>query len=55
MSAFQFFGMGVAPFLAGLIGPVMGMRAYFALTIALMAGGLWLWRHASDRRVADGG
>ena len=47
MSAFQFFGMGVAPFLAGLIGPLMGMRAYFALTMVLMAGGLWLWRRAA--------
>ena len=47
MSAFQFFGMGVAPFLAGLIGPVMGMRAYFALTMALMAAGLWLWQRAA--------
>lgn len=47
MSAFQFFGMGLAPFLAGLIGPVMGMRAYFALTMVLMAAGLWLWRRPS--------
>jgi DHA1 family multidrug resistance protein-like MFS transporter len=46
MTAFQFFGMGIAPFLAGLIGPALGMRAYFALTIALMAGGLALWRRA---------
>jgi DHA1 family multidrug resistance protein-like MFS transporter len=42
-TAFQFFGMGVAPFAAGLIGPVLGMRAYFALTIVLMLGGLVLW------------
>ena len=42
-SAFQFFGMGVAPFCAGLIGPVLGLRAYFALTIVLMLGGLVLW------------
>jgi MFS family permease len=42
-TAFQFLAMGVAPFLAGLIGPVFGMRAYFALTIVLMAGGLALW------------
>jgi DHA1 family multidrug resistance protein-like MFS transporter len=48
MSAFQFFGMGMAPFLAGLIGPVMGMRAYFALTMVLMAIGLVLWRRTDQ-------
>lgn len=42
-SAFQFFAMGLAPFTAGLIGPVLGLRAYFALTILLMLGGLVLW------------
>lgn len=44
-TAFQFFAMGLAPFTAGLIGPLLGMRAYFALTILLMAGGLALWLH----------
>jgi DHA1 family multidrug resistance protein-like MFS transporter len=43
-TAFQFFAMGLAPFLAGLIGPTLGLRAYFALTIVLMLGGLMLWR-----------
>jgi MFS family permease len=42
-TAFHFFAMGLAPFLAGLIGPVFGLRAYFALTVLLMAGGLVLW------------
>ena len=42
-TAFQFFAMGLAPFFAGLIGPVLGLRAYFALTIVLMVGGLVLW------------
>ena len=42
-TAFQFFGMGMAPFLAGLIGPTLGFRAYFALIIVLMAAGLALW------------
>jgi len=42
-TAFQFFGMGMAPFMAGLIGPVLGLRAYFALIIVLMVGGLALW------------
>lgn len=45
-SAFQFFAMGLAPFFAGLIGPVLGLRAYFALTIMLMFAGLMLWRRA---------
>src|SRR5262245_32019582 len=43
-TAFHFFAMGLAPFAAGLIGPMLGLRAYFALTIVLMAGGLWAWR-----------
>ena len=48
-TAFQFFGMGMAPFLAGLIGPTLGFRAYFALIIVLMVAGLALWQ-----RVAKG-
>jgi MFS family permease len=50
-SAFQFLAMGLAPFLAGLIGPVFGLRAYFGFTILLMAGGYVLWRRAG--RVAQ--
>jgi MFS family permease len=42
-TAFQFLAMGVAPFFAGLIGPMLGLRAYFAITTALMLGGLVLW------------
>ncbi len=42
-SAFQFLAMGLAPFCAGLIGPMLGLRAYFALTVVLMLGGLALW------------
>jgi MFS transporter, DHA1 family, multidrug resistance protein len=48
-SAFQFFAMGMAPFTAGLIGPVLGLRAYFALAIVLMLGGLVLWLRAESR------
>jgi MFS family permease len=48
-TAFQFFAMGIAPFAAGLIGPVLGLRVYFALTIAAMAAGLWLWLRATAR------
>ena len=42
-TAFQFLGMGIAPFLAGLIGPMLGLRAYFALITVMMAAGLALW------------
>ena len=45
-TAFQFFAMGVAPFAAGLIGPALGLRVYFALTILAMIGGLVLWLRA---------
>lgn len=48
-TAFQFFAMGLAPFGAGLIGPVLGLRAYFAFTIVLMLGGLVLWLRAARR------
>lgn len=50
-TAFHFFGMGLAPFVAGLIAPTLGMRTYFALTMVLMFGGLMLWR----RNVAGAG
>ncbi len=43
-TAFHFVGMGLAPFVAGLIAPLLGMRTYFGLTIVLMLGGLVLWR-----------
>ena len=49
-SSFQFIAMGLAPFCAGLIGPVLGLRAYFALTIALTVVGFALWVR-SGRRV----
>ena len=45
-TAFQFLAMGVAPFFAGLIGPLLGLRAYFGVTILLMGGGLALWLRA---------
>jgi len=42
-ASFQFIAMGLAPFSAGLIGPVLGLRAYFGLTIVLTLLGLALW------------
>jgi MFS family permease len=50
-ASFQFIAMGLAPFTAGLIGPALGLRAYFALTIALTLLGLALWlRSGRDAR-----
>jgi len=49
-TAFQFFGMGLAPFAAGLIGPLLGMRAYFGLLVVLMAAGLVMWLRSAQRR-----
>ena len=48
-SSFQMIAMGIAPFFAGLIGPALGLRAYFALNIVLALGGLALWL----RRISD--
>lgn len=48
-TAVQFLAMGVAPFSAGLIGPVLGLRAYFAVAIVLMLGGLALWLRVGRR------
>ena len=42
-SSFQCAGMGLAPFCAGVIGPVLGLRAYFALFTVLTLLGLVLW------------
>ena len=47
--SFQFMAMGLAPFVAGLVGPLFGLRAYFAMTIVLMAGGLWLWLQSARK------
>jgi MFS transporter, DHA1 family, multidrug resistance protein len=46
-SSFQFMAMGLAPFCAGLIGPLFGLRAYFALTIVLTVLGFVLWLRSS--------
>jgi MFS family permease len=42
-TSFQFIAMGLAPFCAGLIGPALGLRAYFALTILLTLAGMLYW------------
>ena len=50
VTAFQFLAMGMAPFIAGLVGPLLGLRAYFAITTALMLGGLVLWLRTASRK-----
>ena len=48
-TSFHFIAIGLAPFSAGLIGPVFGLRVYFALTVVLTLGALLLWLRASRR------
>ncbi len=48
-TSFHFIAIGLAPFTAGLIGPVLGLRTYFALTVALAFGALMLWMRAPER------
>jgi hypothetical protein len=47
MASFQFIAMGLAPFVAGLMGPALGLRAYFVLIIALAVGGFILWMRSA--------
>jgi MFS family permease len=49
-TSFQCLAMGLAPFVAGLVGPVLGLRAYFALNVAIAAGGLALWLWGQQRK-----
>jgi DHA1 family multidrug resistance protein-like MFS transporter len=51
MASFQFIAMGLAPFVAGLLGPVFGLRMYFALLIVLAASGLVLWMRSARIRM----
>jgi MFS family permease len=47
-------GNGLAPVLAGIIGPWMGLRAYFGLNVALALAALLLWtrRRAPEAEAA---
>jgi DHA1 family multidrug resistance protein-like MFS transporter len=49
-ASFQFIAMGLAPFTAGVIGPLLGLRAHFALTIALTIGGLIFWLRSGSKQ-----
>jgi MFS family permease len=51
-TSFHFIAMGLAPFCAGLIAPALGLRTYFALTIALTVAGLALWLRGGRAPVA---
>ncbi|MGZ8268448.1 MAG: MFS transporter [Burkholderiales bacterium] len=51
MASFQFIAMGLAPFAAGLIGPVLGLRAYFALITLLTVLGFVLWVRSAKIRM----
>lgn len=44
-------GMGGGPFVAGLVGPWLGLRAYFLLNCGLVVFGAYLWHRA--RRAAQ--
>ena len=48
-TAFQFLAMGIAPFVAGLIGPAFGLRAYFAVATFAMLAGLALWLRPTSK------
>jgi len=52
--SFHFIALGLAPFCAGLIGPMFGLRTYFALTIVFSLWVLMMWMRAS-RQVQGGG
>ncbi len=48
-AAFGALGIGGGPFIAGQVGPLLGLRAFFALNSLLLAGGLALWLRALTR------
>jgi MFS family permease len=50
-SSFQCVGMAMVPFSAGLIGPVWGLRVYFAVCAILTLGGLTLWLRSAANRL----
>jgi MFS family permease len=48
-SSFHLIGMGLAPFAAGLIGPIFGLRAYFGLIVLLTLAALAWWVRRGQR------
>ncbi len=49
-TALAMLGNGAGPFLAGMIGPVLGLRAHFAAVALLLLAGLALWLGTGLRR-----
>jgi len=49
-TSFQCIGIGLMPFVAGMIGPALGLRTYFALCTAFTLVGLTLRLRAADSR-----
>ena len=49
-TALAMLGNGAAPLMAGFIGPVFGLRAYFAVVAVLLLAGLALWSTQGLRR-----
>ncbi len=58
LAACGMLGMGVGPFIAGQIGPYIGLPSYFALNAAALLVLVWAWRRslrASGRRAEAAG
>ncbi len=49
LTAFGMLGMGVGPFIAGQMGPVLGLRAYFGLNALMLLACLWAWYRSWTR------
>ena len=49
-TSFHFIAIGIAPFVAGLVGPVFGLRAYFALTVLFTFFALAVWIRSSRQK-----
>jgi MFS transporter, DHA1 family, multidrug resistance protein len=43
LTAFGMLGLGVGPFIAGEVGPWLGLRAYFGLNGLMLLACLWAW------------
>jgi MFS family permease len=54
-TSFQFVAIGLAPFVAGLVGPVTGLRSYFGLVIVLTLFSLLYWFRSDARARASAG
>lgn len=49
-TSFHFIAIGLAPFCAGLIGPVFGLRTYFGLTVLFTFFALTVWIRQTRRK-----